>query len=327
MTGPARSGTGSGPVLRIVYRSYGGENLKGRPDWYSKHLGLLSLLRAVERVGPHVEILYANDGPIPASRLELMAATGDMWPMDAGSNRRSYRAVIGDEAARPGPADGLVWFAEDDYLYRPDALETLIAGAAAMPEADYLTLYGWECLDTDAPRRRPRPRSSAGATGEPLPTVAGGATWYRAFTTASTFGVRRGVLREDVTLLRIAPFTGGAWDGTSSLMSQGLAPFSGSDLLDDLRRRDSTVPRVRSIGRAAVRAGACARSLRRPSRCRSLLGTDPEMIHHMELPEAAPRTPRPRSSAVTRWAGLAAETWRWAEQQGLCGSPAKDRTP
>ena len=49
--------------LRIIYRSYGGENMKDRPPYYGKTLALQSLLRAAEAVD--ADILFMNDGPHP----------------------------------------------------------------------------------------------------------------------------------------------------------------------------------------------------------------------------------------------------------------------
>jgi len=50
--------------------------------------------------------------------------------------------------------------------------------------------------------------------------------------TTSTFGVRLGVLREDRTLLRLVPYSGGSWDHTTCLTVQGRQPFAWSDLRD-----------------------------------------------------------------------------------------------
>jgi L-lactate dehydrogenase (cytochrome) len=82
------------PGLRIIYRSHGGENAKNRPPYYSKLLGLASVVRAVRESGVSPDVVYWNDGPIPIDRLEVMRTTGEVVQIDGGSNRRSYRAAI-----------------------------------------------------------------------------------------------------------------------------------------------------------------------------------------------------------------------------------------
>ena len=58
-------------MLHVVYRSYGGENAKGRPPYYSKLLALTSMVRAAELAGEHVHLVFLNDGTIPADRLAV----------------------------------------------------------------------------------------------------------------------------------------------------------------------------------------------------------------------------------------------------------------
>ena len=60
---------------RLVYRSYGGENRKQRPDYYSKVLTLTSFVRAAARL-PAADIIFLNDGPVPGDRLAIMERFG-----------------------------------------------------------------------------------------------------------------------------------------------------------------------------------------------------------------------------------------------------------
>lgn len=316
MTVSAGSGA---PRLRVVYRSYGGENSKQRPSYYSKLLALSSLIRAVDALAPAPELVFVNDGPIAAPLLALMEARGEVVPVRGGSNRRSYRATIDLEVVRGGAANDVVWFAEDDYLYVPGALRHLAAGATTLPQADYFTLCGSESLDTATSRRLPAPRPESGADGDPHATTVKGVTWFRAMGTASTFGVRLQVLREDARLLRMCPFTGGAWDTTTCLVLQGYQPFSAAQLRAELLPYFA-LPMgswPRSVVRGLIRAGINLRALRRPSRRRVLLGSDPELISHMEIPELDPRTPPSARTAAVDWGRVAADTGAWAVEQGI----------
>jgi hypothetical protein len=62
-------------TIHLVYRSYGGENRKRRPAYYSKWLTLNSFLRAAERL-PDADLIFLNDGPIPERRLQAMHTAG-----------------------------------------------------------------------------------------------------------------------------------------------------------------------------------------------------------------------------------------------------------
>jgi hypothetical protein len=59
-------------TLRLVYRLYGGENLKRRPSFYSKKTSMASFLQAAEAASADVVTLV--DGPV-ADDLRRMAAS------------------------------------------------------------------------------------------------------------------------------------------------------------------------------------------------------------------------------------------------------------
>ena len=140
--GGAAPSSGRGATgLHVVYRSYGGENTKGRPDFYSKLLALTSFARAVATARRPVEVIFVNDGPIPDDRLRVMRETGEVVLLPGVGNKRSLLTALSMPAARGWPARDVVWFAEDDYLYRADAIDRLIGAADAVSAADYLALY------------------------------------------------------------------------------------------------------------------------------------------------------------------------------------------
>jgi hypothetical protein len=82
-------------MLHIIYRSYGGENRKGRPDYYSKILALASLVRSFRQVTPgEAELIFLNDGPIPADRLRLMEASGEVLARSKLGLRGSMQGAL-----------------------------------------------------------------------------------------------------------------------------------------------------------------------------------------------------------------------------------------
>lgn len=283
--------------LHVVFRSHGGENRKARPGYYSKRLALASFVAALDAVRDRADVLFLNDGPIPADRLALMAGAGEVRAVRGGSNRRSYRAAVALAARRWRRSTDLVWFAEDDYLYAPDALARLLAAADRIAAADYLSLYGRLALDPASPRSATRFRPLDGAAAATEAVDVDGTRWYRAASTTSTFGVRGDVLARDVRLLRAMPYTGGAWDHATCLTVQGRAPYRWSELRADLRPAPGT-GRPRAVARGLARGAAVLRSRRRPGLRRQLWAADPEPVTHLEEEGLAPGTD---------WAALAGQ--------------------
>lgn len=296
--------------LRIIVRSHGGEGLKPRPPFFSKMLGLVSLVRAIRECGPDPDVIFWNDGPLPDDRLALMRTAGAVARLDAGSNRASYRAAIDLAATSDWPDDDLVWFAEDDYLYQPDTFRHVLAAAAAIPDLDYLSAFGNRAIDPGSPRTATAWFPGRGAQDTPAKVEVGGVTWYRGVSTTSTFGVRLRVLREDRTLLRLLPFSGGAWDHTTCMTLQGRTTFDWDELREDVLPFGS-VPPARwpvAMARGAVRVAVNLRSRRAPERCRTLYLADPVLAQHMELPIGT-RGPL--------WESLAGQTGDWAAREGI----------
>ncbi|SNQ46279.1 conserved hypothetical protein [Frankia canadensis] len=272
-------------ILRILYRSVGSENSKNRPSFYSKQLALASLLRAVERVGIPTRIVFVNDGSIPADRLSLMSAAGEVVQVTCGSNRSSYRHVLRMPRLRRWAPDDLVWLAEDDYLYTERSLSALVSAAAARPDAEYFTLYSTVRFTEASTRRRPQVEQSDGSpSGVPL---VDGVPWVRAATTTSTFGVRVGTLVQDERLLRSIPFVGGAFDRATCLTLQGMQPFRLADLGGEPPREQPPTAAGRIARRAALtglRASLNAVALARPERRRrTMIVPEPSLATHMEL--------------------------------------------
>lgn len=280
-------------ALRVVYRSHGGENSKDRPDWYSKRLALDSFLgavRAASAVGVDVDVVFLNDGPIPDERLTPMREHGRVRAITGGSNRASYLAGLLHATRSDWDDTDVVLLAEDDYLWRPDALVSLV-GSVRRGRADYWAPYGVGTHDDVEGRRRPR--TGRGELALPDDAV----RWIAHESTTSTFAVRLQALRQDLPLLVLACFSGGDFDLTSCLAVQGIPRFRPVDIVRH-HPGSSTSPVVWAVRfgyLAGLRTAVDLASLRRPSRRRRLLAADPALCTHMELGWVAPApSGRPR---------------------------------
>lgn len=301
-------------TLRVVYRSYGGDNRKGRPQGYSKLLCLQSFVRALD--GVDADVVFLNDGPVPEELLVLMRRAGRVQQLDGSGMRASYWGALQLATRTPGwHDDDVVWFSEDDYLYRPDALSSLAAAAQApqTASADYFALYGStpgrSVLRSDE-HELPDPRGwSAGA-----PLRVGEQEWARLRSTASTFGARVGALRQDLGVFRLcmAGHRTMLRDHDTCLVLQGFSPYTAADLLKPV------VQPVLGGGRGlrgAVRhalllpflAATALRSHRRPGRRRTFLAAAPNLATHMETGRLAPGTDWSRTvEEVRAWAARSA---------------------
>lgn len=291
--------------LRVIYRSYAGENRKPRPPYYSKRLALASFLRAFEVLGDAGRVVFVNDGWLDEDVLRVMRRAGEVVQADRGTVRSSYRTALSMPRKRRWRED-IVWFAEDDYLYAPDALVRLLHAADAVPEADYFALHG----SNDHSKLLTECKTAQGPVEiEPLRRPGGGVWldgrfWQRIPNTTSTFGMRREALMQDERLLWLCPWSGCAWDRTSCLAAQGYEPYPWRHIFADLvvpsTPRDQRVQRA--VVKIVMRVVVNLRSHRRPSRRRMLIAPDPNLVAHME-------PPLPNAGA---WSALANHTTTWA---------------
>lgn len=180
------------PRLYIIYRSTGGDNRKNRPPYYSKMLCLRSFLAAAARVRDRATITFMNDGPMPEDRLAIMRAWGTVESLPGLGNSPSYRKAL--EMAVALPADALVYFAEDDYLYRPEAFEKILAAFDTLPNVDYITPF--DHLDRYIRRDDSR-------RGYSRVYVAGGIHWRTVESSCMTFGARVRRMRSDAWIHRL----------------------------------------------------------------------------------------------------------------------------
>lgn len=295
-------------MLHIVYRSYGGENKKLRPDYYSKSLALASLIRAVDGLERgQVEVIYLNDGPIAAECLREMERSGEVLNRSGMKLRGSMRTALALPIERGWPLEDLVWFAEDDYLYLPSALNALVAAARSCPEASYFGLYAQ--IGSKLPSGKPLEENRVPYDwrgSEPI-TIQGH-PWYRALSTTSTFGCRVKALLEDRRMMHIAMMSGGAWDHSTCLMYQGFSPYSASSLMEGLYGAQGKRGLLHRAAVAAARVGLngyqAARSIGTRDR-KLLISPDPALITHLETAHLA---------TGTDWRSVASDTRRWMEE-------------
>ncbi len=295
--------------MLIIYRSYGGENMKGRPSYYSKMLCLLSLLRAAD-AEPSAKLMFMNDGPMPESRLRLMQQAGPVKTLDSVGMRRSYVAGLRLGWSDPDVAnDDVVFFSEDDYLYRPDAITALAAASRSLP-GDYFALYGTTSghpvsADPEA-LWTPRGWSEVG------PYNVGGQKWLRGVSTASTFAARRKSLSEDrsVFLQAMLPHRNRYRDHDTCVVYQGYVPHEwreiGRELL--LQGDKDLAGRLRVACIAPFKAALNIRSHRSPKRRRVLLTAQPNLATHVEEGNIAPDVD---------WATVVKDTVQWAAERGV----------
>lgn len=254
--------------LHVIYRSHGQENAKGRPPFYSKRLGLESVVRSMQGCPPgSVDLVFLNDGPIPDDRMSVMVEFGQVITVHKGSNRGSYLAALGLVLRRHWPADDLVLMAEDDYLYRPESLLALLDAARTYADTDYFFPYS----ESEPP--------AVVAPQSPL-------RWVPHPSTTSTFAARMSALSRDRWLLRVAPLTGGSWDHASLLSVQGRQPYGLAGTL-----RHPPAPAHSSMAKRAARAMilTAAKSAlagltwrQKAGRSRRALAARPPLATHME---------------------------------------------
>ena len=188
-------------VLHAIYRSTAKVNTKPRPAGFSKLRSLESFLQAWSGQG---DLIFLNDGPVASGQLVLMEAAGTVIVRPASDAMGAYWTALELALEQPWADDDLVYFGEDDYLYRPDAFRALAAAAQQLPHADHFAPYA--TIGHTMPNGEPlhaglkRPR---GAAGEALGEV-DDVMWHRATSHTVSFAIRVRALREDRTIHHLA---------------------------------------------------------------------------------------------------------------------------
>ena len=299
------------PSVRPIYRSYGGENRKGRPAYYSKALCLASFLQATERAS--VSPVFLNDGPIDPELVAVMSRHGEVVQLSDRplGMRASYRAAL-EHPVEAGWSDGdVAYFCEDDYLHRPEAFTALGEAAAAITVADYFALYGGTSrhpvFGPGVPLRFP-----PGWRHRPDVTAAG-TTWVNIPSTASTFGARVSALRADLGIMRqgMVPYRSRLLDHETCLVVQGQPPYTAQEVLIGpaaTRFRRGLRAVAENVVLAPFRLAFNLRSLSRRGQPHLLYAADPNLACHLETTFMSPGVD---------WDVEVARASTWAAEAGL----------
>lgn len=270
--------------LHVIYRSTGSENRKRRPAYYSKLSSLRSFLRAREACPDAGELLFLCDGPIPRDRLELMTRAGTIVALGGIGGQEALVAALRQPGRSGWPDDDLVYLAEDDYLYRPEAFAALVEAARSLPEIDYFAFAG--TLRGAGPDDFPPERDLRFPHVAPATLREG---WRAGLSHTGSFAVRPAAVRRDLRLHRIALRAGGTWDHSLSLAYQGLAPFTPAETVGALR-----APGLGSWSRrgkvTAWRLALTATALARRRDPHALAIADPPLATHVETGVISPGT-------------------------------------
>ncbi len=216
--------------ITFFYRSTGDEKkeefaVKQRPPYFSKLACLKSFLVALEKLNEDYEVVFYNDSAIPAEREKLMKKYGKVIQGNGKGNAKSFGYLL--ELGKKAKSE-LVYFAEDDYLYMPNALKELIGAFDKYPEASYITLYDHPDKYKKIPAKKPSKLR-----------------WKNVISTCFTFGARRKALRSDINRMKffligmnhdsplylkafryvISFFAAYDWDHEMWMCVQGKGPF------------------------------------------------------------------------------------------------------
>jgi hypothetical protein len=295
--------------LHVVYRAYGGENMKGRPPYYSKLLALASLVRAVEEAGEPVEVVFVNDGPVPRNWLALMQSVGEVVQLSGVGQKRSYLAALSLLGRRRWDGGDLVWLSEDDYLYLPSAFAGLLRAAAQCPEYDYFTFYS--LIGSRLPYAGVKPDAILVPSGwrDSEPVLTDGHPWRRALSSTSTYGARVAALRQDRYVASLCLASASSWDHTTNLVLQGYRPFSASAVVEFLMPGAGGMRRrAKLVVAAPVRMALNLAATRQRRMGRLMLAPDPPLATHLES----------RYLAIGwNWTEIAQDTMAWAATRGI----------
>jgi hypothetical protein len=292
-------------TLRLVYRLYGGENHKGRPSYYSKLTSLASLLAAAVRA--EVEVTTIADGPIPDDLRRMAESAGEVVDLPGGpvGMRASFWYGIRFPDLRNWSDDDVVYFCEDDYLHRADAVERLYEAVQAMPQASYFAL---SATTADFPAG---PGFVEHEDWHPQPDATVGDTrWVQIQSSTSTFAARVGALRADRGIIRqgMFPYRNRLLDHEMCLVWQGRFPYTASELfLGPVETRFRTGARE-LVANSILTPFRIAYQLRALTRRRAphlMFAPAPNLATHMESANLSPGTD---------WASVAGDANRWADE-------------
>jgi hypothetical protein len=271
--------------LKIIYRYCLAENLKDRPEYYGKRLALESLLRAIDQTEHEVDVIFIVDGgKAEPGMVERMKTAGRTLPLKMGNPVRSLTVAMRLACREGWQDDDLVLLCEDDYLYLPEALTSLMDAAKAHPDVDYFAPY---VIPPDY-------------KVDVADRTAGG--WSAVWATTETFAVRMGILRKDRRFIELFAHSGAHFDTVQFLALAGEQPYEWSTLRSELTEPNPPGGRRKRVARTAIRAALNLRGHRRRANYRQLYAPWPPVATHLETSWLA---------EGTDWTAVAEETASW----------------
>lgn len=294
--------------LHVVARLYGGENRKERPAFYSKRASLASLILAAQRANSDFSLLA--DGPIDDDLRAIASHAGTVVDLPRGpvGMRRSFMAAVDHAVDSSWPSGDLVYFCEDDYLHRPDALNRLGQAAASIADAHYFALYASTPSNPAIPGQAHHISPPGWVAG---PDVSVNTTrWVNVPSATSTFGARLGSLRQDRGILRqsLVPYRQRLLDHESFLVMQGRFPYAFRELcMGRASTRFYQGPKLLAANAflTPFRIAYQLRALTRRNQPHLLYAADPNLASHMESDALA---------LGTDWAEVAEDAQAWLAQ-------------
>jgi len=285
--------------IHCIYRSTASENSAPRPAFYSKEVALRSFVGALTSCDDATfgDILFLNDGPgMPSNRLKMMERVGEVLELNGLGNSGSYRYALTAVATRSWPDADVVYFSEDDYLYRPTALRELTAVARSVKAAAYFTLYDYPGYRPAVPGAAETPDRTAQARylsrHQQKRWRVNSIEWRAVRSTTMSFGARVGDLRRDLWIHYLgtgsaAPNDALIWDATHSFTGQAALPA-----LFQYANRRARIRGNAKRGAFAIRDYLAARD-----QVGLLIAPSSGLATHMHLPYVTP---------TIDWAGHAA---------------------
>ncbi len=276
------------PRVHVYYRYVEGDGNKPRPPFFSKELAVQSLMTSLERVDPGrigaVELHV--DGP----KCELSPRILDRFTVryhEQAGNAASYIRTIraATDGRIPSDDDDIVFLAEDDYLWKPDAIPAILRLFENHPGVNAATTYDHPDYRTVPRQKRYIGRYDRGTVTEDH------VSWTPVASTCMTYAARLSFLRRtlwahEYISRRSSPDDTELWFTINRVprVSRGL-----------VRNALTALPSPRLWSAAIESAASCAPIGARPN----LFAARPSLSTHMHepyLPEG------------TDWAELARST-------------------
>lgn len=131
--------------INFIYRSAPGDaKSAARPDYFDKRKCLKSFLSAFSElpIAKRGDLIFLNDGEMSEEYKQVVNEfSSNEIQLGGVGNSKSLRAAHEVALSSNFEENDLVYFAEDDYLYKKEAFILLSNAAEDIPEADYFTLY------------------------------------------------------------------------------------------------------------------------------------------------------------------------------------------